>query len=190
MKRVCVFLGSSIGKNGRYVEAAVNLGRELAQRSITAVYGGTDVGLMAVLADSALNAGGEVVGVIPKKLVDKEIAHKGLTELIVVESMHERKAKMADLADGFVAMPGGLGTLEEIAEIATWAQLGIHHKPCGLLNIDSYYNYLNKFLDHTVKEGFLRKEFREMLMIADSPAALLDKFEGYSAPLIDKWSVG
>ncbi|WP_027176573.1 TIGR00730 family Rossman fold protein [Desulfovibrio aminophilus] len=187
MKRVCVFLGSNPGRNHRYLEAARATGRELAHRGLDVVYGGSNVGLMRELADSALEAGGKVLGVIPEALRRKEIAHPGLTELHVVASMHERKAMMAELADAFIALPGGLGTLEELCEILTWAQLGFHKKPCGLLDVDGYYGPLNAFLDQAVGEGFVMAAHRSMLLSATNPAALLDLFAGYVPPTVDKW---
>ena len=175
MKSVCVFTGSSAGIRPEYREAARDLGRLLAQRGIGIVYGGAHVGLMGAVADAALDAGGSVIGVIPQALVAKEIAHTGLTELRVVASMHERKAMMADLADAFVTLPGGLGTLEEFFEVLTWAQLGLHGKPCGLLNVCGYFDGLLTFTDHAAAEGFVRREHREMVFVADSPVVLLDR---------------
>lgn len=187
MKRVCVFLGSNPGRNHRYLEAARDTGRELARRGLDVVYGGSNVGLMRELADSALAAGGKVLGVIPEALRQKEIAHPGLTELHVVASMHERKALMAELADAFIALPGGLGTLEELCEILTWAQLGFHRKPCGLLDVDGYYGPLNAFLDQAVGEDFVMAAHRAMLLSATAPDALLDLFADYVPPSVDKW---
>jgi uncharacterized protein (TIGR00730 family) len=187
MKRVCVFLGSNPGTKPVYAEAARSLGRELARRGLTTVYGGSNVGLMRELADAALAAGGEVIGVIPESLRRKEIAHPGLTDLHVVGSMHERKAMMAELSDAFIALPGGLGTLEELCEILTWAQLGFHKKPCGLLDVEGYYAQLNAFLDTAVAQGFVMAPHRGMLLSAGQPAALLDLFAGYSAPTVNKW---
>src|SRR5512140_2299313 len=166
MKRICVFCGSSVGRNPRYVEAARRVGVALARRGIGLVYGGASVGLMGAVADAALEAGGEVVGVIPKALQLRELAHARLTTLHVVASMHERKAKMAELADGFVALPGGMGTLEEFAEILTWAQLGLHAKPSGLLDVGGYYAPLIQFFDRAVVEGFVRPEHRRMVLVA------------------------
>ncbi len=187
MNTICVFLGSNPGRNHLYQEAARATGRELARRGLGVVYGGSNVGLMRVLADSALEAGGRVIGVIPEALRQKEIAHPGLTELRVVASMHERKAMMADLSDAFIALPGGLGTLEELCEILTWAQLGFHRKPCGLLDVDGYYGPLNVFLDHAVHEGFVVGAHRNMLLSATTPGALLDLFADYAPPCVDKW---
>jgi uncharacterized protein (TIGR00730 family) len=156
-------------------------------RAITLIYGGAAIGLMGTLADSALAAGGKVVGVMPGFLIDKEIAHRGLTEIHKVGSMHERKAMMTDLSDGFIAMPGGAGTLEEFFEIWTWAQLGQHRKPVGLLNVAGYFDMLLAFLDHQCRERFMRQEHRDMLIVGDSPGALLDRFERYQPPLVEKW---
>jgi uncharacterized protein (TIGR00730 family) len=180
-------LGSSSGLRPEYVETAKQLGRELVKRNLGLVYGGADVGLMKVLADTVLGEGGEAIGVIPKMLVEKEIPHQGLTELRVVDSMHQRKATMADLADGFIALPGGLGTFEEIFEVLTWAQLGLHSKPCGLLDVCGYYRHLIEFLDHAVGERFLRQENRDLLLWATEPTKLLDLFEKYRPAHVPKW---
>jgi uncharacterized protein (TIGR00730 family) len=182
LRSVCVFSGSSPGARPSYAETATALGREVAARGMRLVYGGASVGLMGAVADAALAAGGEVVGVIPQHLVDREVAHDGLTELRVTGSMHERKALMADLADGFVALPGGLGTLEELAEILTWSQLGLQSKPCGLLDVESFFDPLLAFLDHTVAERFVSTEHRALVLAADRPDALLD--------LLSAWQPG
>ena len=174
MRRVCVFCGSATGARPSYVAAARALGVELARRGLGLVYGGAGIGLMGAVANAALAAGGEVVGVIPAALEARELAHAGLTRLEVVGSMHERKARMAELADGFVALPGGMGTLEELAEILTWAQLGIHRKPCGVLDVEGYWLPFVAFLDHAVQERFLRPEHRGLLTVAAEPSALLD----------------
>jgi hypothetical protein len=187
MKRICVFLGSSGGLRFEYADAARQLGRELVRRHFGLVYGGADLGLMKILADTVLAEGGEVIGVVPKMLVEKEIAHQGLTDLRVVNSMHERKAMMADLADGFIALPGGLGTFEEFFEVLTWAQLGLHTKPCGLLDICGYFGTLIQFLDHAVGERFLRQENRDLLVWATEPAKLLDLFETHRPSPVPKW---
>lgn len=187
MRRICVFCGSNPGRSPAYREAAIALGQTLARRRIGLVYGGASVGLMGVVADTVLAAGGEAIGVIPEMLVAKEIAHPGLTEQHVVPSMHARKAKMAELADGFVALPGGVGTLEELFEVWTWAQLGSHAKPCGLLDVNGFYGKLEAFLDHVVDEGFLREGHRRMLMVAAAPDALLDAFATYTPPVVHKW---
>jgi uncharacterized protein (TIGR00730 family) len=182
MKRVCVFCGSAVGQRPGYADAALALARELGRRRIGVVYGGGSVGLMGVLADAALGEGTEVIGVLPRGLAKKELAHAGLTQLHVVGSMHERKALMASLADGFVALPGGLGTLEELLEILTWAQLGIHRKPVGLLDVSGYWAGLLAFLRHAVAEGFVRPEYAELLLVDATPAALLDRFAGWRPP--------
>ena len=179
LRSVCVFSGSSPGARPSYTETATALGREVATRGLRLVYGGASVGLMGAVADAALAAGGEVVGVIPQHLVDREVAHDGLTELQVTGSMHERKALMADLADGFVALPGGLGTLEELAEVLTWSQLGLQSKPCGLLDVEGFFDPLLAFLDHTVTERFVSTEHRALVLAADRPDALLDLLAGW-----------
>ena len=185
--RLCVFCGSSPGARPEYAEATVELARLLAARGIGIVYGGASVGLMGLLADTAMEAGGEVVGVIPNALERKEIARHGITELHVVDSMHERKALMAELSDAFIALPGGSGTLEELFEVFTWSQLGLHRKACALLNVAGYYDGLAAFLDHAVDERFLRPEHRGMLLCEDTPTAVLDALERFDAPLVDKW---
>jgi uncharacterized protein (TIGR00730 family) len=187
MQRLCVFCGSSPGHDPAYSALAAQFGRTLAQRRIGVVYGGGRVGLMGALADAALAAGGEVVGVIPQMLLDREHGHRGLTQLRVVDSMHARKALMAELADGFVALPGGIGTLEEIFEVWTWAQLGMHRKPCGLLDVDGFFTPLVSFLDHVVASGFLRPASRAMLTVAASPDELLAQFSAYEAPAVPAW---
>ena len=185
--RICVYAGSNPGTNPAYAEAATELARLLASRDIGVVYGGGKVGLMGILADSALAAGGEVIGVIPQDLMDREVGHEGLTDLHVVGSMHERKALMAELSDGFVALPGGAGTLEELIEVYTWSQLGLHDKPMGVLNVCGYYDGLAALLDHAVQEGFLRPQHREALHTADSPADLLQRFVGWRPATVGKW---
>ncbi len=187
MKNICVFCGSNAGAQPAYVAAARQLGQVLAQRQITLIYGGARVGTMGEIADSALAAGGHVIGIIPQALAEK-VAHPGLTDLRVVPSMHERKALMAELADGFIALPGGLGTLEEFFEVLTWAQLGMHHKPCGLLNVGGYYGPLMDFLDHAVAQRFIKAEHRAMALIDEHPADLLDQFNAYHPPTVDKWA--
>jgi uncharacterized protein (TIGR00730 family) len=187
LRRVCVFCGSSSGREPAYRRLAERLGRALAASRVGVVYGGGRVGLMGALADAALAAGAEVIGVIPQALLDREIGHRGLTELRVVASMHERKALMAELADGFVALPGGIGTLEELFEVWTWAQLGLHAKPCGLLDADGFFAPLVEFLDHLVRTGFVHPQHRAMLVAADSPEALLAAFAAYHPPLVAKW---
>jgi uncharacterized protein (TIGR00730 family) len=184
---VCVFAGSSPGRRGAYAEAAAELARELVTRGHGIVFGGGNVGLMGVLADAALEAGGHVTGVIPDGFVEKGLAHPGLSQLRVVASMHERKATMAALSDGFIALPGGLGTFEEILEILTWAQLGIHAKPCGLLDVEGYYERLVQFLEHAVTERFLKPAHAAMLMVERDAATLLERFREYRAPELEKW---
>jgi uncharacterized protein (TIGR00730 family) len=187
MRSVCVYCGSSAGNRAEYVDAARALGRGLAQRSIELVYGGAQVGLMGEVANAALEHGGRVIGVIPQMLVRKEIAHSRLTALHVTASMHERKQKMADLSEGFIALPGGIGTFEELFEIWTWGQLGLHRRPCGLLNVAGYYDDLVRFLDHATASGFIRREQRAMLSVERDVNALLARFEGYAAPDVEKW---
>src|SRR6188472_4282994 len=174
MKRICVFAGSGAGARPEYRAAAEELGRTLAMRHVTVVFGGGHVGLMGALADAVLAGQGHVIGVIPERLVAREIAHTGLSDLRIVSSMHERKAMMADLADAFVALPGGWGTLEEFFEVLTWAQLGLHQKPCGLLNVGGYFDGLLAFLDHAVAERFVRAENGALVMVATSVDGLLD----------------
>jgi uncharacterized protein (TIGR00730 family) len=187
IERICVYCGSSPGKNPAYSQAAEKLASALCERNIGLVYGGAAVGVMGAVADAVLEAGGRTIGVIPKSLAVKEVAHNGLDELHVVASMHERKAMMAELADGFIALPGGWGTLEEIFEILTWAQLGFHDKPCGLLNIDGYYDGLIGFLENSFTEHFVNELYRPMLMTANDPQSLLDQFSTYQAPIVRKW---
>jgi uncharacterized protein (TIGR00730 family) len=187
MQRICVYCGSSPGRSPNYRDVARALGHELAGRGLGLVYGGASIGVMGAVADAALARGGEVVGVIPRSMALKEVAHDGLTELIVVDSMHERKAQMADLSDGFVALPGGWGTLEEIFEMLTWAQLGIHRKPCGLLNVGGYFDHLFAFLETAFSEQFVRDQFRPMLIMEEHPARLLDRLRDYQAPQVRKW---
>ncbi|PVB61034.1 TIGR00730 family Rossman fold protein [Labrenzia sp. 011] len=187
MKSICVFCGSSHGAIEAYGEAATATGRVIAEQGYRLVYGGAKVGLMGTVADAALAAGGEVIGVLPQSLQEKEIGHQGLTELHLVGSMHERKALMADLSDGFVALPGGVGTLEEIFEVWTWGQLGYHRKPCGFLNIAGYYDHLIAFLDHQTQEGFTRKAMRDMAIFADGPEELIERFKSYTPPSSPKW---
>jgi uncharacterized protein (TIGR00730 family) len=186
VKRVCVFCGSSPGSRPEYAEAAGALGKALAKNKIGLVYGGGKVGLMGIVASAAMKAGGEVTGVIPRELVDKEVAYKAITDLRIVNSMHERKALMAELSDGFIALPGGLGTIEEFFEIVTWAQLGIHKKPCGLLNACGYYDKAIDFLDSAVREEFVAPASRSLVMVEEDPETLLKKFNGYRQPKIDK----
>lgn len=187
MERICVYCGSNPGRDEVYLDAAEELGRLLAEREIGVVYGGASVGMMGAMADAALDAGGEVIGVIPDALLEREVAHDGLTDLHVVGSMHERKREMVELADGFVALPGGLGTLEEIFEVLTWAQLGFHEDPCGLLDVADYYANLVAHLDGATEAGFVREHHREMILIESEPATLLDRFEAYEPPQVEKW---
>ncbi|NNJ66070.1 MAG: TIGR00730 family Rossman fold protein [Xanthomonadales bacterium] len=187
MKRICVYCGSSPGRLPAYREAADRLGRVLAERRSGLVYGGASVGVMGAVADAVLDEGGETIGVIPRSLATKEVAHHGLDELIVVDSMHQRKAKMAELSDGFVALPGGWGTIEEIFEMLTWAQLGFHEKPCGLLNVAAYFDPLFTFLERAIEQRFVKEDHRPMMMMDSNPAALLDRFSDYRAPRVRKW---
>jgi uncharacterized protein (TIGR00730 family) len=187
MKSACVFCGSSPGKRPAYSEAARSLGRHLAARSVRLVFGGGRVGLMGVVADAVLEAGGAVTGVIPKALATRELAHDGLTDLRVVSTMHERKALMAELSDAFIALPGGLGTLEEFCEIVTWAQLGIHQKPCGLLDVEGYFAPLLLQLDHAVAESFVRPQHRALVLSDSDPARLLGALAAYHPPRVTKW---
>jgi uncharacterized protein (TIGR00730 family) len=187
VRRLCVFCGSSCGLDPRYRDAASGLGRLLADRGIGLVFGGGSIGLMGVVADAALATGGDVVGVIPHALAARELAHRGVADMRVVPSMHARKALMAELADGFVALPGGLGTFEELLEIATWGQLGIHRKPVGILNVAGYYGPLVALLDHAVREGFVSEENRRLISFAETPAALLDGLEAHRPPESPEW---
>ena len=182
MKRVCVFCGSSTGMRAAYADAARELAALLVRRGIGLVYGGGQVGLMGVLADTVLEHGGEVIGVIPRPLASRELAHPGLTEMRMVDSMHERKATMASLVDGFVALPGGLGTFEETLEVLTWAQLGIHRKPVGILNTEGYYDGLIQLLSHAVREGFVRREYLTLVLFAAEPDELLERFTMWKPP--------
>jgi hypothetical protein len=186
--RLCVFCGSSPGNGDQFLAAARGLGRALAERGIGLVYGGASVGCMGALADAVLQSGGEVVGVVPRVLVEREIAHPGLQDLRIVQTLHERKALMADLADGFIALPGGAGTLDELFEAWTWGQLGLHRKPVGLVNVAGYYDGLAAFLDNALAAGFLNAEHRGMLVIESEPDALLTRFAGYQPPTRSKWT--
>jgi uncharacterized protein (TIGR00730 family) len=186
-RRICVFCGSNSGTNPAYRDAAVALGQLLAERGIELVYGGGNVGLMGALADAVLQANGRAIGVIPESLMAKEVGHVGLTELRIVKSMHERKALMADLSDGFIAMPGGFGTFEEFCEVVTWSQLAIHAKPCGLLNVEGYYDPLLQLFDQAVREGFLREENRRLVLEDRDPESLLKKMADFAPIPADKW---
>ncbi|MFH7014577.1 TIGR00730 family Rossman fold protein [Flavobacterium sp. FlaQc-52] len=187
MKRISIFCGSSFGTEAIYQEQATLLGQTLAKQNIELVYGGADVGLMGALADGALSEGGKVIGVLPGFLRSKEIAHKGLTELILVESMHERKTKINDLSDGVIALPGGFGTLDELFEMLTWAQLGLHKKPIAILNINGYYDSLLELTHTMVEKGFLKNVNQEMLLVSDSIDDLLEKMRNYNPPTVGKW---
>ena len=187
IRRLAIFCGSNPGARPDYVEAVRSLGRLLARRGIGIVYGGSNVGLMAALADAMMDELGDIIGVIPRMLVEREVANTALADLRVVGSMHERKAMMAELADGFIALPGGIGTLEEFFETWTWAQLGMHTKPCGLLNVAGYFDPLLQFLDHAVAERFVRDVHRAMVVVESDPAALLARFESYEPPRVVKW---
>jgi uncharacterized protein (TIGR00730 family) len=187
IRRLAVFCGSNPGARPEYAHAARSLGKLLASRGVGVVYGGSNVGLMQVLADAVLDELGDIIGVIPRMLVQREVANKALTDLRIVDSMHDRKALMAELADGFVALPGGIGTLEEFFEIWTWAQLGMHDKPCGLLNVAGYFDPLLEFLDRAVSEKFVREVHRKMVIVESDPAELLARFELYEPPRVVKW---
>jgi hypothetical protein len=187
MKRICVFCGSSAGSKPEYRACAQQLGAELTRRKISLVYGGGNVGLMGAIADSVLEAGGEAIGVIPEHLMSREIGHKRLTKLHIVHSMHERKALMADLSDAFIALPGGFGTLEEFCEVLTWSQLGLHAKPCGIVNVLGYYTPLLTMLDHAVEERFLKPQNRALVLARDTPLELLKAFEDWRPVHVEKW---
>lgn len=187
MKSICVYCGSNFGVRDSYLEVAQSLCVEMAKREIALVYGGGNVGLMGAVADFMLAAGGKVIGVIPQALVDKEVAHTGLSDLRVVGSMHERKSLMADLSDAFIALPGGLGTLEEFCEVATWTQLGFHRKACGLLNVEGFYDKLLSFLDHAMEEKFIRSEHRAIILQEEEPVELIKKLAQFEVPTLPKW---
>ncbi|WP_227380586.1 TIGR00730 family Rossman fold protein [Haladaptatus halobius] len=187
MDRLCVYCGSSEGRKPTYLDAARTLGQTLADREIGLVYGGGHVGMMGAVADATLDAGGEAYGVMPQALVDREIAHDGLTDLDVVDSMHTRKERMAELSDGFIALPGGFGTLEELMEVLTWAQLGFHRNPCGFLNVADYYTQLVEFFDQQVEEGFVSEKHRNMVVVTDDVEDLLDQFAAYDPPEIKQY---
>lgn len=182
IKSLCVYCGSSPGRNPLYLQAAQDLAAVLVERGIRLIYGGAGIGIMGALADRVLELGGEVVGVIPKALAHKEVMHQRLTKLQITHSMHERKRLMAELADGFIALPGGIGTLEELFEIWTWAQLGFHAKPCGLLNVAEFYTPLLSFLDHVTAEQFVQLRHRQILLVANDVSSLLNEFDGYVSP--------
>jgi uncharacterized protein (TIGR00730 family) len=188
LKRICIFCGSSLGARPAYKETAERLGELLAESGIGVVFGGGCIGLMGALADAALRKGGEVIGVIPESLVRREIAHQGVTKLHVVETMHQRKALMADLSDAFIALPGGYGTLEELLEAITWSQLGIQQKPCGLLNVEKYWDGLLAALDHAVDEQFVRPENAQLVLVAQNPKSMLERLQEWTPPgHIEKW---
>jgi len=187
MKRVCVFCGSSAGSDGRYCAAAAEFGRLLAEREIGLVFGGGSVGLMGVLADAVLESGGEAIGVIPERLATKELLHTGVRDMRRVHDMHERKALMAELADAFIALPGGYGTLEELFEVITWAQLGFHRKNIGLLNVAGYFDPLVRLVDHAVEEGFIKPDHRWLIFVEQNPENLLDRFATHQLPAVRQW---
>ncbi len=187
LSSLCVFCGSNYGIRHNYRETAASLGRFLAEMECRLIYGGGNVGLMGVVANAVLAAGGEVIGVIPQALATKELAHPGLTKMHVVPGMHARKALMADLADGFVAMPGGFGTFEELLEIITWALLGIHHKPIGLLNAAGYFDGLTRLIEHAIEERFIKPEYRGLFVIAEDPRDLVHQMETHRMPKVRKW---
>lgn len=187
IKNICVYCGSSFGRQAIYTETAQALGELLAEREIRLIYGGAKVGLMGVVADAVLSKGGEVIGVIPDSLVNHEVAHDGLTDLIITDSMHTRKMRMAELADAFIALPGGWGTLDELFEVLTWAQLGFHQKPCGLLNVAGYYEGLKQFFKHTVDEAFVRSSNYDLLLIENEPKIMLDRLLTHQTAHVPKW---
>jgi len=189
MNSIAVFCGSSIGASDAYREGAIQLGKELAKRQITLIYGGASVGIMATVANTVLQEGGKVIGVIPTLLEEREIAHQQLTELIVVKTMHERKSKMMELADGFIALPGGPGTLEEFFEVFTWNQIGLIQKPCAIFNIEQYFDLLISFFDHMQQEQFLKEQYREALIVDAEAAALLDKCQSFVPPAIKTYEL-
>lgn len=182
MKKIAVFCGSSMGASEAYASGARELGKELARRGLSLVYGGANVGLMGAVANSVLSEGGEAIGILPGFLKNREIAHPLLSELVIVDSMHERKAKMAELADGFIVLPGGAGTMDEFFEIFTWLQLGLHAKPCGLLNVNRYFDPLIALIDHMADENFLQEKYRTAVLVDEDPGELLNRFATYGAP--------
>jgi uncharacterized protein (TIGR00730 family) len=186
MKRICVYCGSSSGSRSEYLKTATFLGQCLADRGIGIVYGGAEVGLMGAVASSAIERGGEVIGVIPELFAEK-VKHNKLSQLHIVPTMHDRKKKMFDLSDGFIALPGGIGTIEEVFEILTWAQLGYHEKPCGILNVCGYFDSIIEFLEHSVNQHFLKQAHREMIMFDENANSMLEQFESYKAPAEPKW---
>ena len=188
MEKLCVFCGSSPNIDRKYHSTAEELAKLLVKNNIGLVYGGSNIGIMKVIADCVLKQGGKVIGIMPQLLVDREIAHPGLTEIRIVDSMHDRKALMADLADGFIALPGGIGTLEELFEMMAWALLGIHKKPCGILNVHQYFQKLIDFLNHATSEHFIKQEHNSILIVEEKPEALLQRFRAYKAPLVRRWT--
>ena len=184
---ICVYCGSSSGRLDAYASAAFSLAESLVSRNIKLVYGGASIGIMGMVADEVLKLGGHVIGVIPKALAHKEVMHNHLTELHITQSMHERKMLMAELSDGFIALPGGIGTLEELFEIWTWAQLGFHNKPCGLLNVEGYYDLLIQFLNHVLAEQFVQQHHHAMLIVEKNPDALIDLYVNYQPPAVQHW---
>ncbi len=184
MKKICVFAGSSKGSKDEYIKVTQNLGNLLAQKGITLVYGGGNVGLMKIIADSVLEAKGKVIGIIPKTIDKLEVTHNDITELHIVDSMHQRKAMMEEMSDSFIVLPGGLGTLDEMFEVLSWCQLGFHHKPCGILNIGGYYDSLLKFLDEMIDDNFASKDLYSFLLVAHKPDQILDKILNYKSPKI------
>ncbi len=187
IKRICIFCGSNPGKNPKFIKTAIKVGTMLAENKIGVVYGGASVGMMGAVANAALAAKGEVIGVIPKVLAIKEIAHPSLSEIHIVKSMHERKALMSEFSHAYIALPGGFGTMEELFEVLTWAQLGIHFKPCAILNVDGYYDKLISFMKHAFKEGYVPKEHQKLILIDTTPQGLLKKIINYQAPTLPKW---
>lgn len=187
MKRIAVFCGASSGSNSIYKESATHVGQVLAQQQIELVYGGASIGIMGAVADSILAAGGKAIGVLPSFFTNREVAHEHLTQMIIVETMHERKMTMHDLSDGIIALPGGFGTMEELFEILTWGQLGLHQKPMGLLNVNGFYDPLIRMMDHMVSEGFLMEINRKMVLISDDIEALLVQMREYQAPALGQW---
>jgi uncharacterized protein (TIGR00730 family) len=187
MNRICVFCGARVGQQPAYVQAARRLGQTLARRRLGLVYGGGHVGLMGAVADASMAAGAEVRGIIPRALMDRELGHEGVSHLEVVDSMHARKARMADLSDAFIALPGGIGTLEELAEVYTWTQLGLHHKPLGLYDVAGYYTHLVAFLDHARDEGFMHEDDRRILIVDDDPDRLLDRLAAWHPSIRKAW---
>ena len=187
MKSICVFCGSSTGDADAFSDMARVMGAALVDHNYTLIYGGGSVGLMGVIADAALALDGRVIGVIPRMLWEREVGHRGLTDLRIVETMHERKALMAELSDGFIAMPGGIGTFEEFFEVWTWGQLGVHRKPCGILNIAGYFDPMLAMIDTMIRRRFLKPEYREMILVDTDPAALLDRMNAYQPPTVGKW---